>query len=430
MNEFIARYRNEKVAKAVVENTIAKLDTVTEGYVGKTANLVKIEELFNDIIADVYRTAGEGASAMDRIYTARKMNINKDPRIEKIRQLYAKEFNFAKFDMTVASTKDPNAYTYVMSKFTRTSISKLPELPTKHGEKYIDKSKQYVCYVFLYSSLFANLTGGEITAIILHEIGHNFDMATKSWFGDWLGQLITEESADFEEWKDKMIPRIVKDTKKDLADEAKEYENDTEEPVWERRFDTIFKYIPLGKIIMTAFCAVMAPLTWLNAKFDAGSHRALGAEVYSDSFATAYGYGAEISSGLMKFEDADWGSGASSTKAGTVSYLLGTFPFILMSYMDPHPTTQSRITRQMNDLKKLMDDPNTPPTTKKLVERDYLVVKKVYDQYLEGNGSTVRSFIRKIQDKYFKGSFDIRGYALKINALTDRDEAEDIIGKK
>ena len=118
----------KKVAKAVVENTIAKLDTVTEGYVGKTANLVKIEELFNDIIADVYRTAGEGASAMDRIYTARKMNINKDPRIEKIRQLYAKEFNFAKFDMTVASTKDPNAFTYVMSKFTRTSISKLPEL--------------------------------------------------------------------------------------------------------------------------------------------------------------------------------------------------------------------------------------------------------------------------------------------------------------
>ena len=111
MNEFIARYRNEKVAKAVVENTIAKLDTVDE-YVGKTANLVKIEELFNDIIADVYRTAGEGASAMDRIYTARKMNINKDPRIEKIRQLYAKEFNFAKFDMTVASTKDPNAFTY------------------------------------------------------------------------------------------------------------------------------------------------------------------------------------------------------------------------------------------------------------------------------------------------------------------------------
>ena len=76
---------------------------------------------------------------------------------------------------------------------------------------------------------------------------------------------------------------------------------------WERRFDTIFKYIPLGKIIMTGLCAVMAPLTWLNAKFDAGSHRALGAEVYSDSFATAYGYGAEISSGLMKFEDADWG---------------------------------------------------------------------------------------------------------------------------
>ena len=131
----------------------------------------------------------------------------------------------------------------------------------------------------------------------------------------------------------------------------------------------------------------------------------------------------------MKFEDADWGSGASSTKAGTVSYLLGTFPFILMSYMDPHPTTQSRITRQMNDLKKLMDDPNTPSTTKKLVERDYLVVKKVYDQYLEGNGSTVRSFIRKIQDKYFKGSFDIRGYALKINALTDRDEAEILSAK-
>ena len=28
-----------------------------------------------------------------------------------------------------------------------------------------------------------------------------------------------------------MIPRIVKDVKKDMADEAKDYEKDTEEPV-------------------------------------------------------------------------------------------------------------------------------------------------------------------------------------------------------
>ena len=83
MNDFISRYYDDKVAEAVTEKLSANIEPVEEGYVGKTSNLIKIESLLNEIVSEVYRAAGEGADYKKRIYTAYKMNINKDPRIKK-----------------------------------------------------------------------------------------------------------------------------------------------------------------------------------------------------------------------------------------------------------------------------------------------------------------------------------------------------------
>ena len=159
MNDFISRYYDDKVAEAVTEKLTANLEPVEEGYVGKTSNLISAAALLDAIVADVARAAGEGADNITKINAAYKMNINKDPRIAKVAKLLEKEFHFAKMDLVIYSTKDANAFTVVKSKFSRRTLAQLPDLPTKHGKRFIDKSKQYVAFLAIYSQLFAILNG-------------------------------------------------------------------------------------------------------------------------------------------------------------------------------------------------------------------------------------------------------------------------------
>lgn len=430
MNEFISRYYDDTVAEAVTERLSAKLEPVEEGYVGKTTNLINATALLDSIIADVARTAGEGAGNIPKIQAAYKMNINKDPRIAKVAKLLEKEFNFAKMDLAIYSTKDANAFTLVRSKFSRRTLAKLPDLPTKHGKRFIDKNKQYVAFVVVYSQLFAIMSGSEIMAVILHEIGHNFEMAEKAWFADYVGQAIVEETEAIAREHDKAIDDVTGSVKAeiDILNGGAERHGGT----WIDRLNDkilqVFKYIPITGLLNICGLAMIAPITWLMSKFKKDDWEGIGSEVYADSFATAYGFGPDLISGMSKFEDAETlTSGGSKKLVGTMNYLLSTFPMILAYHVDVHPENQARFKRQLNDLLKLANDPNTPPTTRKLVQRDYEIAKKMYDQYIDGNGSKVRRFVRQLQEKYFKGSMDMRGYALQINALTDEDEAKGII---
>lgn len=430
MSDFINRYYNSTIGEAVVDKLSANLEPVEEGYVGKTSNLIKVESLFNEIIADVHRAAGDGADYKKLIYTAYRMNINKDPRIKKVEALLEKEFNFAKMELLVLSSNISNAYTIIRSKFSRRTLSSLPELPTKHGKRYYDKNKQYVAFVSINSQLFSGFTGAEITALVLHEIGHNFFMAEKSWFSEYVGQAITEECEEMaqerDDYIDEYIPQVISQAEKHNEKVA------TAPITWKDRLNdkimTALKYVPIHSILGNCILAITAPLTWLFDRKHRMNIELVGDEVYADSFATAYGYGADLMSALTRFEDdKDLMELGSKSKMGSVNYLISTFPNILAYFMDVHPENQARIKRQLEDLLKLKNDPNTPPTTKKLVERDYEIAKKMYDQYIEGNGSKVRRFVRQLQEKYFKGSMDMRGYALQINALTDEDEAKGII---
>ena len=430
MNDFISRYYDEKVAEAVTKKLTANLEPVEEGYVGKTSNLISAAALLDAIVADVARAAGEGADNIAKINAAYKMNINKDPRIAKVAKLLEKEFNFAKMDLVIYSTKDANAFTVVKSKFSRRTLAQLPDLPTKHGKRFIDKSKQYVAFLAIYSQLFAILNGSELMAVILHEIGHNFEMAEKAWFADCIGQAITEESEEMARDWDNLIDTALDDLKNEVPklNDAAEKRAGGWMGRLNDRLNQVFKYIPIGSLLNICAVALMAPFTWLANKLKKNDWMGIGSEVYADSFATAYGFGPELISGMAKFEDAETlSSGGSKKWIGTVNYLLSTFPMILAYHIDVHPENQARFKRQLNDLLKLANDPNTPPTTKKLVQRDYEIAKKMYEDYIDGNGSKVRRFVRQFQEKHFKGSMDMRGYALQVNALTDEDEAKGII---
>lgn len=137
---------------------------VMEGYVGKTPNLAKVEKIFEEIKKEV---TSVGDDRVAQYKQAMQLNLTWDKRFRLVEKLFEKEFGFKKFQLISKSNVVANAFTMISSKFTKVNISKMPELPTKHGKRYYDASQQYMCSVWIYSSLFVDLTPGEIVAIIL-----------------------------------------------------------------------------------------------------------------------------------------------------------------------------------------------------------------------------------------------------------------------
>ena len=400
-----------------------------EGYVGKTPNLVKAEKIFEEIKKEVLSAGQDKIAQYQR---AMQLNLTWDKRFRLIEKLFEKEFGFKKFQLISKSHVVANAFTIISSKFTKVNINKMPELPTKHGKRYYDESQQYMCSVWMYSSVIVDLEPGEIMGVILHEVGHNFDVVRESWVADCIAHYILQNRVDFEE------------------DKAKEFEDAVDYYKWEHRRNSESENMNMSKVpaeklksflnslkipkfeelLNLVFYPIAAPIVSVILAMSAGYWRAVASEFFADSFASAYGYGPDLISALKKFEDDSAHLGKADTFLGTVNYTTRVLPRILFFMLDVHPSTQARLKRQIIDLEKIVNDPDTPKETKQLAKRDADLCKAVYKEYLNGGGSWTRQFYRVVQDTLFaSGSFDFRGYLIKLNALSSEEEAKRMVKK-
>lgn len=416
INEFISQYADDP-------------KVVFEGYVGKTSSLIKIEEAFDELVNEVKSGLGDGQDLKDRaskIVKVNKMNLNWDKRLRAVETLFEKEFGFKKMELVVQNQIFDNAFTLVKSKFTRANTNKFPELPTKHGQKYMDTSGQYVCSVWVNSTLFANFTGGEILAIILHEVGHNFEMASKSWFAESIGKILLDEAYETKEEDAKKFDDLIDEYKWIYKRRTETQNRELSKLTLSRvmAFIRSVKFSFLSKLLDNIFTPIILPLQWLVIKRIPLYWKKVGGEVFADSFAAAYGYGPELMSSFRKLEDESVADGGANTFTGSVNYTLSIIPRLLSFVLDVHPANQARLKRQLIDLERIANDPNTPPMTKKLVQRDLEEARKIYAKYLDGSGSAIRSFMRKLQENYFKGSFDFRAYLIEINALNTPEDVQ------
>ena len=118
-----------------------KIDYVNEGYIGKTANLEKVEKIFDTIKSDVDKNADSDAK--------RQRNVTWDKRFREVEKLFEKEFGFKKFQLICESEIAPNAFTYSGSKFSKVDMYKMPELPL-NTVKNIMTLVINICVVFGY----------------------------------------------------------------------------------------------------------------------------------------------------------------------------------------------------------------------------------------------------------------------------------------
>ena len=149
---------------------IYNMQPVQEAYFGKTKNLLEAEKIIKSIVKKFKVPFDKiGKRMIDAA------ELNKSSENKKLQELFKKEFGFGEMYIHWDGSETVNAFSFSRG-IIKLIDSDMPKLPVKQSDGgYYDSGHNYLCVVNLYSGLIdAGLTAEEIMAIILHEIGHNF----------------------------------------------------------------------------------------------------------------------------------------------------------------------------------------------------------------------------------------------------------------
>ena len=383
-------------------------DYTTEGYIGKTKNLAEVEKLFQDMVGKY------GAMSDSDLVSS---GIDKDPNLAKINALICKEFGFGSSEVKISLLTNLNAYTVPQSILIRNNFGDMPEAPTKNGEKYYNKKHDYDFYAVLYAHDFRVLTGGEITALLLHEIGHNFDITTGAILFDVFSYISLISSSNIFG----VIKKVYSTQVSEFIDGiAFAIQRITPLTIARNMIKKGCKYMGefLGAFNLPAF-TVLSPFFNVMGLCNPPLWMLANKENFSDSFCVAYGYGNEMMSALNKIEDDLLLKG---TKIESWGYLGSTLPLTLCLFLDPHPENQTRIKTQMENIKKLSADKSLPPKIRADLAAQCKKSEEIYKKYLglDDNSKTcaAAAFIRQLKEEHFDGKLDFRQAFFKINALS------------
>ena len=169
----------------------------------------------------------------------------------------------------------------------------------------------------------------------------------------------------------------------------------------------------------------ITPVAAIQSLYNANKN--YNGEVFSDSFATAYGYGPEIINVRTKTERMlmDTAYFDKDNKYNIYNQVVYMLALVNATLMDPHPLEQTTIKNQINKLKRELKSSDVPPEVKPLIERDLAEAEKLYDEYLkmtpeQRNISLILAY-RNINETYFGGKLEIRDI---VNRLINFGNAE------
>ena len=383
------------------------LDIVSEGYVGRTKNTDKIEKAVQKMISKY---------GSDSLVKVSMSNLDNSFEKHEIEKAIKDEFGFKNAFITIFNKTELNAYTAPTSMLVREVTSDMPSRPIRHGEKFYDKKHHYYFYMAMYAEDFSGyLTPGEITAMILHEVGHNFDVTYASWICEFISWAVSISPLGilFKLFNGELLHAI------------------------DAVYKAIDSFFPLT-IAFNSVNKILETIGELLGPFGAALQmreivRGIGvnplniplsflkfhSEKYADSFAAAYGYGPETISLMDKLERNNNFRGTFIESWAYSSHALSAF---LMMVIDCHPETQTRCRLVLDDMERLSNDPNVPKPMKQEIAKEYQRTKKMYDEYLkvppESREAIAIKLNRHLKEKVFRGKIDIRNYLYTTTALS------------
>lgn len=366
---------------------------VNETYFGKSKELEIIEKSFDKAI-----------QSKDKLDTASLGNVAKQ---------LQKKFGFDNVSIGIDKNPDLNAYTYIDI----ADIKKM-RIKTSEGYKAMPGNTCNILIVYSPSMLSGILSGKELTAITLHEIGHQF--AAKRIANSSSLRHMASYIRGLSEL-DKII-KIASQETNSIADMfmmiRKVISKLTEDAVFAIKY-VINTLILLKDIFKTPTLKDTYNLIGDSSKFSRVMNYIKNydmvkkpirvhdlEEEMADSFATIYGYGPELASALTKIEAADIDDNFDPYDNSFYNLYIYIPIYTLLSYICTTDSgiaiqTSKRVYAQLLTLRKEINDINTDAKTKKRILADIDELEKVYGKYIDERiEAAERNKVKSTTDRY------------------------------
>lgn len=263
------------------------------------------------------------------------------------------------------------------------------------------KGSQCIVYVTYMLMKFQELTDGEVMAIIMHEIGHNFQATISPMCRGWsyFMRLVAFLSLPLQYLMNPVGGlQMVGGTRRwytDLID------------TWRKEGNSFYSFLnslsycmnKMVSFVAFPFNVVMAIQRLLSGiaipipqpQWVTNALTALPGykqETIADNFATAYGYGPELASALSKMKYNSYGMPEdkfirSVPVIGAIYDLEGIFITMVLSIIDEHPNNAARAHHQIEVLQKDIMKADMDPKMKKRMMMDAESLQKTVDEELD-----------------------------------------------
>ena len=378
-----------------------------EAYYGKLPEFEEIEMLFDSIIK---RARADGYDS----------NPNKYVETKKIEKIFAKVFRLKKMVLYWIPSNVKNAYTVTIQSILLFGESKdYIEKRTDRG--FYDTSGRSVFTVYAYTGLLQkdiNLSANELTAILLHEFGHNFDYSKYhmiSFLVDCLlnpGYANSIENNKSIEDHNKIKDEYLKNTKKywnkiyaskpERKRKDREYKRAMEKALRTGMFQKTIRFIA-STLTLPFILIISLPVQLLSLDGKKG-------ELFADSFATSYGYGSDLITGLEKLGDVSKIKVEHSKGLDIMRDLNNCMDEIFIGLLEIHGTTQERCKETIKKLEADIRSSDFPPELEEELHDELNKVKARYMELLtvseNGDDKILKSW-RKICNVIFGGAPNI-----------------------
>lgn len=410
------------------------MSPVMEAYYGKSKDLVACEK---DLAKIIDAVNGKNKGLVDG------ETIQKCKRLKNVEKRIAKVFNLKEFRLFIvdeafisinkstddehpqdASVDSPpiNIKIKAMNAYTLPySLSVIPIV----GKRVADKGMMSVYTTVNKSLIYSyNLTAGELMAVILHEIGHNFDNSMFRFISTAIPwDIILKPEEDMAQIIGYLIARMLAGKIGKVIGQVNSIINSAIEqvPGLSKIISMMHDYTTSVYKMLNVYYGVtnVASLdTWVYGAKEAlnpSSFFGYSSEKYADSFASAHGYSVEIASVNEKFSRGTKMERKIMDKGGVaviydLARVTASLPYLIS---DPHPQEIVRVYSQLKKMKRELNDPSIPnelkPEIKKQINELEKIVTKMIDVYDDKNkGYMATVLMNKLFIDAFKGNLDPR----------------------
>ena len=365
---------------------------INEVYIGKTPELIAIEKQL-----DVFRNKYMKDSSIKG--SLAKANCNSDLDLLKINRALEDYFGFGCLSITVLSNIHPNAFTISLSSRYDVAESITMNLRTsKKGYKF-NKSADYSAIIVVYDSIMFNphFTTSEVMAVILHEIGHNFNMVLEGRHGLFTRAYVITNffiaCMNFNvlylaATNNTIIGAMNKfeqqiQTNHKFSAAVMNYSIYTLELVKQLKE---FPFILTKILTLGASHVILLLFNLLNTILFRPANMILQPMAYAhereaDNFATMYGYGPETVSLQNKFSSSTFDDTMKQLPLVGNIYALNIFlAELLINPIDPHPMDGNRMQDQLDLLKHEVKKQDLDPKMRKQILADIKVCESQLDK--------------------------------------------------